>query len=247
MMIAHRDSPPAVEFSRQGTTEHGPDVSMLARWCFGEEMDAARPNYEQGRFCLELFRRAIIMHDEEAWASIYHHYEPVVRNWVSEYRRGFHTPGRENYALLVHSTFAKLALALTPARMERLNRFTAVLHYLKRCARSAVCEEADEQRVRLREDALDTFEREEPDPADAILSRICAQGLWRMIWNELPEDQRILLVLTCECGLKPGEIVSHYHQRFPSVEKVYRVKHTALQRIRRNRRIQRYLKALRDP
>ena len=48
-------------------------INELARCCSEETNKFLKQNVSNDRYCLELFRRAIIRRDDDAWSSIYQH------------------------------------------------------------------------------------------------------------------------------------------------------------------------------
>ena len=53
-------------------------INDLARCCSEETNKFLKQSVSNDRYCLELFRRAITRHDEDAWACIYQQYAPLV-------------------------------------------------------------------------------------------------------------------------------------------------------------------------
>src|SRR3954468_24420841 len=61
-------------------------VNDLARCCAEETNKFLRQSVSNDRYCLELFRRAIVQRDDDAWASIYQQYAPLVLTWVNQHQ-----------------------------------------------------------------------------------------------------------------------------------------------------------------
>jgi DNA-directed RNA polymerase specialized sigma24 family protein len=216
-------------------------INELARCCSEETNKFLRQDNSNDRYCLELFRRAIALRDDDAWACIYQQYAPLVLTWVSQHPGVMTLLGQDGSAPLVNSAFAKFAQALTPVKMSNFDSLAAILKYLKMCVHSVVSDEIRIRQARQYEETLETIEREPAttDPADDVVSALSAQSLWQIIQEELSnEDERLLIYLTYVHGMKPGEI-SHRHRRFfPTVDDVYRIKRNVLERLRRNKRLQ---------
>jgi hypothetical protein len=93
----------------------------------------ARPS--DGRYGLELFRRAIALRDEAAWEYLYGQYHPLVLTWVNQHQSVAQVLAQEGGAAsLVNAAFAKFSQALTPAKMVNFDSLAALLKYLKMCA-----------------------------------------------------------------------------------------------------------------
>lgn len=234
------------EFVQSGRVDDFPAVGQLtvkdlARNCAEETSKFLRQSASNDRYCLELFRRAIVRRDEDAWAYIYQQYAPLVLTWVNQHQSVTSLFGPDGGAPLVNAAFAKFAQALTPIKMDNFDALAAVLKYLKMCVHSVIADEVRSRQSRQYEEALEAIEQEPAadDPAEDVVAGLSAQHLWQVIQEELNgEDERLLIYLAYVQGMKPGEICVQHRQYFPTVEDVYRIKRNVLERLRRNRRIQ---------
>ncbi len=216
-------------------------VNDLARCCSEETHKFLRQKASNDRYCMELFRRAIVQRDNDAWACVYQQYAPLVLTWITQRQSAAPLLSQDGSGPLVNAVFAKFAQALTPAKMDNFDTLAAILKYLKMCVHSVVADEVRTRQSRQYEEALELIEQEpaSDDPADDVVSTISAQGLWQVIQEELnDEDERMLIYLAYIQGMKPGEISSQHQNHFPSVGDVYRIKRNVLERLRRNRRLQ---------
>ena len=75
----------AQEDSQRGTLQLY-SINELARCCSDETNKFLRQNVSNDRYCLELFRRAIVQRDDDAWACIYQQYAPLVLTWVTQHQ-----------------------------------------------------------------------------------------------------------------------------------------------------------------
>jgi hypothetical protein len=75
-------------------------VAELARRCAEEMVCYRRGRPYDPRHCYELFRRALVGRDEEAWAALYSQYQRLMRRWVA------HAPGDPDG--LVNQAFERL-------------------------------------------------------------------------------------------------------------------------------------------
>ncbi|HET9922387.1 MAG TPA: sigma-70 family RNA polymerase sigma factor [Ktedonobacteraceae bacterium] len=227
--------------SSQGPALQRLSVNDLARCCAEETSKFLKQSVSNDRYCLELFRRAIVKRDDDAWACIYQQYAPLVLTWVTQHQSAAPVLGQDGGAPLVNAAFAKFSQALTPAKMDNFDSLAAILKYLKMCVHSVVADEVRSRQSRQYEETLELIEHEpaSDDPADDVVSNISAQGLWQVIQEELNgEDERILIYLAYIQGMKPSEISSQHRRLFPTVDDVYRIKRNVLERLRRNRRLQ---------
>ncbi len=216
-------------------------INELARCCTEETNKFLKQDASNDRFCLELFRRAIVKRDDDAWACVYQQYAPLVLTWVTQRQSAAVLLGQDGSAPLVNAAFAKFSQALTPVKMDNFDTLAAILKYLKMCVHSVVADEVRSRQARQYEETLESIEQEPAtdDPADDVVSNLSAQDLWQIIQEELNgEDERVLVYLAYVQGMKPGEITSLYPRFFPSVDDVYRIKRNVLERLRRNKRLQ---------
>lgn len=246
-MPSHSSGPEFLQSSREErfSTAEQLSVSDLARCCAEETHKFLRQSASDDSYCLELFRRAIVRRDEDAWACIYQQYAPLVLTWVNQHQSAAALLGHDGSASLVNAAFAKFAQALTPAKMDHFGALAAILKYLKMCVHSVIADEVRARQARQYEEALDAIEQEPAtdDPAEDVVSNLSAQSLWQVVQEELSrEDERLLVYLVYVQGMRPGEICAQHRQFFPQVEDVYRIKRNVLERLRRNRRLQALLK-----
>ncbi len=215
-------------------------INNLARCCSEETNKFLKQSASNDRFCLEMFRRAIVKRDDDAWACIYQQYAPLVLTWVTQHQSATPLLGQDGSGPLVNAAFAKFSQALTPVKMANFDSLAAILKYLKMCVHSVVADEVRSRQARQYEETLELIEHEpaSDDPADDVVSNISAQGLWKVIQEELNgEDERVLIYLAYIQGMKPSEISSQHKRLFPTVDDVYRIKRNVLERLRRNRRL----------
>lgn len=216
-------------------------VNELARCCTEETNKFLRQNTSDDRYCLELFRRAIVSRDEDAWACLYQQYAPLVLTWINQHQSAALLLGQDGGSPLVNAVFAKFAQALTPAKMGNFSTLAGILKYLKMCVHSVIADEVRARQARQYEETLDSLEQEPAgeDPAEEVISALSIQHLWQIIQEELNgEDERLLLYLAYVQGMKPAEICAQHRRYFPTVGDVYRIKRNVLERLRRNRRLQ---------
>ncbi len=177
-------SPPGMR--GQGDSAPPPEqlsINELARSCSEETNKFLKQNASDDRFCLELFRRAIVKRDDDAWACIYQQYAPLVLTWVTQHQSAAPVLGQDGSGPLVNAAFAKFSQALTPVKMGNFDSLAAILKYLKMCVHSVVADEVRSRQSRQYEETLETIEHEpaSDDPADDVVSNISAQGLWQVI------------------------------------------------------------------
>src|SRR5215470_19580224 len=159
-----------------GQADGGPQMELLsinelARCCSEETNKFLKQSVSNDRYCLELFRRAIVSRDNDAWACIYQQYAPLVLTWVTQHQSAAPLLGQDGSGPLVNAAFAKFSQALTPAKMENFDSLAAVLKYLKMCVHSVVADEVRARKAQQFEETLDTITQEpaSDDPAEDVV------------------------------------------------------------------------------
>ena len=158
-------------------------INDLARCCSEETNKFLKQSVSNDRYCLELFRRAIVKRDDDAWSCIYQQYAPLVLTWVTQHQSAAPMLGQDGSAPLVNAAFAKFSQALTPAKMENFDSLAAILKYLKMCVHSVVADEVRSRQARQYEETLELIEHEpaaddESGPSDARTHRVAQPCRW---------------------------------------------------------------------
>ena len=204
---------------------------------------------------MELFHLAIVKRSEEAWALLYQQYEALVRSWVVRFG-GAYLPfilEHEDTSALVNAAFAKFQQAFSAQKLASFQAPGQVLAYLKLCTKSVVIDALRAAYVRRIHISLEDLceQGQEPDaedglpigsgnPEEEVGNALTARGFWQVIFQELPEHERLLISLMFQHGWKPAQIASANPLLFPTVEDVYHAKRNILARLRRNRQVQMY-------
>lgn len=187
--------------------------------------------------CMELFRRAVTLRDEQAWSAIYDLYHVLVQSWLREIQPDLKEPD-----VIVHEAFARFACAFTAQKLARSESLGSVLYYLKRCATSAALDEQRHLPAAISLEALlekPGFANEAivsdsaDDPADQVIACLSAQGIWQMLQCTLKAREQALLALLCQ-GMTPIEIYRRYPRAYPSVGAIYQMQHALRRRFERN-------------
>jgi len=84
----------------------------------------------------ELFRRAIVEHEDEAWTAIAARYRSLMIAWAARCP-ALHT-AEECCEDLADQAFARAWRALTPERFARFPSLAALLAYLRTCVTATV-------------------------------------------------------------------------------------------------------------
>jgi hypothetical protein len=182
------------------------------------------------RYCLEIFRRAMIDGDNEAWIALQEQFRANVMNWLrshSKRQQALQVDTEENY---VDDTFKRLWQWGKNQQLE-FQSLAGALKSLHLCLNSLI---VDNLRTYARNDSLSLLEeRDTAGPADenAYDKREVWQAIQTLITDK--REMRIIFLLYNE-GLKPREIIERCPGEFTDEKEVYRLTRNALDRLKRN-------------
>ena len=188
-----------------------------------------------------MFRRAILLQDEQAWSGIYELYNAVVCSWILCRPATVHG----ELEALVNEAFAKFSRNIGPERLKDFSSVGALLAYLRCCATSVLADHYRSQQAQSREEPLESIDTDGlvlDDPAYIVATQLAAQELWQIIWSEATSmEERLILCIVCAQGMSPRELQQRYPAIFPTVEDIYRMKRNVLERLRHSRELLQFL------
>lgn len=218
------------------------DTPTLARRCALESERFTHGKPHDTSFAHELFRRALVERDDDAWSAIYELYRPLVEHWIR--RSSIFANSCESSEYLVASAFIRFWRAVKPARFGDFPTLGALLNYLRRCADCVVIDsargsarleswpEADAEGEQVGSESFD----------DEAISRISRAEFWQTINAQLHGDaERVVVMRSFVLGMKPCDIYSQHKDLFSSVEDVYSVKRNVMVRLRRRQELRHLL------
>jgi RNA polymerase sigma factor (sigma-70 family) len=185
--------------------------------------------------CYELFRRALLEQDQEAWAAIYRQYERLVHSWVG--------PTQLDGDGLVNDAFRRFWQAMSPERFSTCPSLSALLAYLRHCARSALYDAIRRtERRQAAEMALDRWQALQDRPrsltlSDNLLETIAGQQIQEYVLARLDAQEQLVFEASFEWHLKPRHIATEWPQLFSGAQEVSRIKERILRRLGRDDRL----------
>src|SRR5258708_13307384 len=108
-------------------------VAVLAEHCTRESSNYCNGEPSDDRYGLELFRRAVMQHDQEAWEWLQHCYSELVLSWLRWHPK--HEPAcyLDSKPNSVPQTFARFWLATTHNQQLAFSTLASALQYLRAC------------------------------------------------------------------------------------------------------------------
>jgi DNA-directed RNA polymerase specialized sigma24 family protein len=182
------------------------------------------------RFGVELFRRATVQGDQDAWACLRQCFGELVRGWMYRHPAWEVASGLESEENYLALTFERFWLAAAYHQQLNFSTLASALKYLRVSLNSAILDVL--RASRSKEVALP-----EPDsPGEPAVEDTVESGeLWEFLQQLFPnEREQRLIYLLYHCGLKPREIVRLCPQAFNDVREVYRLHRSIVERLLRN-------------
>jgi hypothetical protein len=180
----------------------------------------------------ELFRRAIVYRDAEAWAAIHACYRPLLISWA--YRCGAGTDTAESADDIADQALARAWAVLTPAHFAAFASLAQLLSYLRACVATTVI---DSTRAKAAtEHAQQALHTNAPaTPEQIVLATLDRDALWRAVIALVATPvEHIVLVESLVYGFPPRTILARHPQLFPDIATIYSTKRSLFNRLQCN-------------
>ncbi|MFW5942639.1 MAG: sigma-70 family RNA polymerase sigma factor [bacterium] len=217
-------------------------LDVLAQRCAEESDHFFHRREHDPRYCYELFRRAIVEHNEAAWARICRNYGPLVAGWVKR-QRAFRQTGEE-VSFFVNGAFAKMWSAISPEKFKSFSDLKSLLRYLQLCVSSVVTDHARNANYHQMLEDLPpgVDEATGVDVEQRALDKTARSSFWQAVDARLNDDkERLVVHYSYVVGFKPGDIYREQQDLFDDVREIYRIKENVLARLRRDDALQQLL------
>ncbi|GCE28163.1 hypothetical protein KDA_36470 [Dictyobacter alpinus] len=222
--LATRAVPPVATMTLHELAQHSQEE--MRNYCQGKVVDDC--------YALEIFRRAMRLHDAQAWDVLYQCFSGIVYTWMrrhSKRERAYALDSEENY---VAQAFTRLWQASMNNAELHFTSVAAALNYLRASLNGAIMDTLrvynHPNEVSLPDDN-DTMYSAEPvaeEPEDT-------NEVWYVVRSLLSDPREIRLAyLYFHCGLKAREIVHFCPTEFNDVQDIYRLRHNIFKRLTRN-------------
>jgi hypothetical protein len=205
-------------------------LTMLAERC-AQEINKYRQNEPNDeRYALEIFRRAVVLRDHEAWATLQCLFHENVRFWFSYHAcrdAALRYESEEDY---VDHAFQRFWQAVNDQALT-FTSLAGALRYLKLCLHCAIM---DTLRLYAHPRQASLPEQERSD-GPLVEDRYDESELWETISSLMVnERERRVAYLHFHCNLKPRDIMRYCPGEFSGEEEIYRIKRNIMERIMRN-------------
>ncbi len=222
-------------------------LEVLRRRCAEQSTRFFRREPYNPRYCFEIFRRAIVERNEEAWEHIYHQYRPLVDYWFRRHPLGEALMMERD--TLVLQVFERFWQAISPQKFDTFNGLAPILRYLQLCVHTTI---TDAMRYRQRNNLLledselvlrqRAQDGETSNPEHLLMCREQSALIWQWVERHCKGGREILLMReSLVLGFSPKEVHTRHPELFPEVNEIYRIKENILARLRRSTDIPRHL------
>lgn len=211
------------------------DLGALMRRCATESrLFYSHQDYDPS-YAYELFRRALVERNEDAWEHIYQHYFQLVEHWVR--RTGAFTVSGETSDFFVSAAFTRFWKAIPADRFSAFPTLAALLNYLRRCASCVVIDSARAHSYAdlLPEEAINWNNQKLAHADEEATERVSRAEFWQLVDGLLQsEAERVIVRSSFLLGMKPGDIFAERGDLFGDISEVYSLKRNILVRLRRS-------------
>lgn len=195
-------------------------------WSEIEKFTHEEPSDDQ--FCLEIFRRALVLRDEQAWHTLAQRFRRTILGWLRRhpYREAaYRLHSEEDYVAL---TIERLWSVTVRNQSLQFQKLAGALKFMRACLNSVII---DGLRAQIKEAAL---------PATGLLelvSPVTDEGkeFWEAIKSMLPDQrEQRLAYLLFYCNLKPRQVVEFCPDEFSDTQQIFTMKRNILDRLKNN-------------
>ncbi len=206
------------------------DLTTLTEYCANEIRKYRRNEASNDGYCLEILRRAALLHDNQAWAVLQRLFSDNVRAWLGRHAYREAALRHEIEQNYIDDAFRRFWQAASDQKLT-FTSLAGALRYLRLCLHCAIM---DTLRTYAHANVESMPEHGHPDEPQ-VEDRYHEQELWEAIRAILPtERERRVAYLHFHCNLKPREIVRYCPDEFRNEEEIYRLKRNIMERIQRN-------------
>jgi hypothetical protein len=205
-------------------------LMTLAKCCTEEINKYRRNEPSDERYGMEIVRRATVLRDDDAWATLQRQFTENAHSWFAHHTYREVALRHENEQDYIDHAFRRFWQATSDQALT-FTSLAGALHYLRLCLHCAIMDT-----LRLYTHTRLEMLPEEGHPNEPrVEDRYNESELWEAISNLLANERdRRVAYLHFHCNLKPRDIMRHCPGEFSNEEEIYRIKRNILERIMRN-------------
>jgi DNA-directed RNA polymerase specialized sigma24 family protein len=235
LLSAHQNnSGESIEHPNSTTTNHG---NVIA-WERGSlHVTGEQTMIEQEFESYELFRRAIVQRDSDAWIHLYARYRSLLISWA--YRTSASEQIGETCDDIADHAWARAWAALTPERFADFPTLARLLGYLRTCVTTTVIDMI-RSRASAERALYSTPSGMDDGPEHGVLADLDRTALWCIALGLLKNQaERVALIESFAYCLPPRAIQARHPELFSDVIAVYCAKRNLLERLHGSHELQR--------
>ena len=206
-------------------------IAALTTRCMEELHKFGHGAPSDERFGMELFYRALVQHNSQAWEALQQCFHESMSRWLRNHPLRDVACGFDSEENYVAQGFARFWLAMANRQDGMLQSLGAAMKYLRACLHACIV------------DTLRTYSRARvvglPEAGEAgelsCEDEYESDELWQVISHLIPQKrERRVAYLLYHCGLKPRAIVHFCYEEFNDVQEIYHIRRNIIERLRRN-------------
>jgi len=211
----------------------GASLDELVQRCADERAKYSGGTPADPRYCLEIFRRALVEGTSDAWSAMYEAYYRMVLGWVKRHPAAQTAELRDSLEAYAHEVFERLLLS-NRKRPVDVSSLGAILTYLHTSVNWVMLDALRQKRREVPLDAV--YDLVRPDDTDDVLDAIGGEELWELVRQVAsPRELRLAHALWVE-EYRPREIPALLPDDFPDIQEVRRCIANLVDRLRRKYR-----------
>jgi DNA-directed RNA polymerase specialized sigma24 family protein len=216
---------------------HHMPAGDLAQKC-AQETDLFFAHHDSdGKYCFELFRRAVHKMDEHALGVLIVQYQPLVARWVDRWM-GRHPDiafVNEEAQDFIAQAFERFWVSFTPAKFEKSRNIAEILKYLQMCVHGAMMDAWRKLRRLQLEQELGNDEQEFSEVAPTPEELLQKDEFWQLIKKKSKDPREFTVIYASfSLALSPREILAEYPDVFRDIKEIYQCKANLLERLGRD-------------
>ena len=197
--------------------------------CWGEMKKFSRQEPNDESFCLEIFRRALELRDEQAWEILTETISAIILGWLRRHpcrEEAYRLHTEEDYVAL---TIERLWMVTVRNQTLQFRSLPGAFAFLRVSLNSVIIDTLRNQGKDLSIGEIGSMEPTAPLEEES-------DEIWECIKSMLPDQrEQRLAYLLFHCNLKPRQIVQFCSQEFCNVQEIFHMKRSILDRLKRRK------------